>query len=527
LTNRLQPVSIVNEQTCAGCIYNKEENNCKRKLNWKWRGELFPLSRSEYENLKHQYEFELLNKSETKDIEELSIEDHRKNFLKRIKNYCSKTYKQIHMTKIKDREDTVCMRENSFYVDTVRDFRDRRYEFKNSVKVWKGRLEDAKKEKNFAKIEESKNLMNLYESLQLAHKIILNSFYGYVMRKGSRWMSMEMAAMVTHLGSNIIMQSRELVEKIGKPLELDTDGIWCCLPLGFPENYLIKLKNGSKVNFSFPCTILNALIYDNYKNTQYQTIKHNENNTYLKLSHAAEYETRTEMSIFFEIDGPYKCMFIPAAKEEGKMLKKRYAVFNKSGKLHELKGFELKRRGELKLVKIFQSEVFEHFLHGNSLNECYSACARVADRWYSILENKGQGITDEELLDYIEESRMLSRSVEDYGAQKSTSITCAKRIGEILGIDLVKDKGLNTKFIISKKPMESPIAERAIPSMIFFSEPGVKRKFLQKWLKDFTTSEIDMRDIIDWEYYKERLGGCIQKIIIIPAAIQRVKYSFN
>jgi len=31
------------------------------------------------------------------------------------------------------------MRENSFYVDTVRDFRDRRYEYKNLVKVWKNK----------------------------------------------------------------------------------------------------------------------------------------------------------------------------------------------------------------------------------------------------------------------------------------------------------------------------------------------------------------------------------------------------
>jgi DNA polymerase epsilon subunit 1 len=46
--------------------------------------------------------------------------------------------------------------------------------------------------------------MAVYESLQLAHKIILNSFYGYVMRKGARWYSMETAAMVTHVGSSII-----------------------------------------------------------------------------------------------------------------------------------------------------------------------------------------------------------------------------------------------------------------------------------------------------------------------------------
>lgn len=54
--------------------------------------------------------------------------------------------------------------------------------------------------------------MSLYESLQLAHKIILNSFYGYVMRKGARWYSMEMAAMVTHTGGSIIMDSRSLFD---------------------------------------------------------------------------------------------------------------------------------------------------------------------------------------------------------------------------------------------------------------------------------------------------------------------------
>ena len=44
----------------------------------------------------------------------------------------------------------------------------------------------------------------LYDSLQLAHKCILNSFYGYVMRKGARWYSMEMAGVVTYTGARII-----------------------------------------------------------------------------------------------------------------------------------------------------------------------------------------------------------------------------------------------------------------------------------------------------------------------------------
>ena len=35
-----------------------------------------------------------------------------------------------------------------------------------------------------------------------------------------------------------------------------------------------------------------------------------------------------------------------------------------------------------------------------------------------------------------------------------------------------------------------------------------------------------MREVIDWEYYKERLAGNILKIIIIPAAMQRIENPF-
>ena len=247
-------------------------------------------------------------------------------------------YNSTKKTSIELKTDTVCMRENPFYVDTVRDFRDRRYEFKRLVKVWLGKMKEAKAENNTEEIETAKNRVALYESLQLAHKIILNSFYGYVMRRGARWYSMEMAAMVTHTGGSIIKDSRELFDMIGMPLELDTDGIWTLLPKQFPENFTFELNNGKKINFSFPCTMCNLLIYDKYGNKQYQTLVNKQ---------TLEYEKRLEMSVFFEIDGPYHCMLIPASKEENKMLKKRYAVFNHAGKMTEVKGFELKRRGEL------------------------------------------------------------------------------------------------------------------------------------------------------------------------------------
>ena len=50
--------------------------------------------------------------------------------------------------------------------------------------------------------------MHSFSPPQLAHKCILNSFYGYVMRKGARWYSMEMAGVVTHTGANIIKVRR-------------------------------------------------------------------------------------------------------------------------------------------------------------------------------------------------------------------------------------------------------------------------------------------------------------------------------
>jgi len=45
---------------------------------------------------------------------------------------------------LETREAGICMRENDFYVGTVRAFRDRRYEYKGLNKAWKGKLDAAK-----------------------------------------------------------------------------------------------------------------------------------------------------------------------------------------------------------------------------------------------------------------------------------------------------------------------------------------------------------------------------------------------
>lgn len=321
-------------------------------------------------------------------------------------------------------------------------------------------------------------------------------------------------------GSNIITKAREVIEKVGRPLELDTDGIWCILPGTFPQDFEVQtnLPKKSKITVSYPNAVLNTMVKDHFTNDQYHTlVKPSEN------GQLPEYTINSENSIFFEVDGPYLAMVLPAAKEEGKKLKKRYAVFNFDGSLAELKGFEIKRRGELQLIKIFQSQVFEAFLQGNTLEKCYQCVAKVANYWLDVLYSKGANMPDSELFELISENRSMSKKLEEYGAQKSTSISTAKRLAEFLGDQMVKDAGLACKYIISKKPEGAPVTERAIPLAIFQSEPAVRRFHIRKWLKDSTIDgDVDIRDILDWNYYIERIGGTIQKIITIPAALQGV-----
>ncbi|EMP24874.1 DNA polymerase epsilon catalytic subunit A [Chelonia mydas] len=520
LTNRLQPSAMVDEATCAACDFNKPGANCQRRMTWQWRGEFMPASRSEYHRIQQQLESEklppLYPDGPPRAFHELSREEQAKFEKKRLADYCRKAYKKLHVTKVEERVTTICQRENSFYVDTVRAFRDRRYEFKGLHKVWKKKLSAATEMGDATEVKRCKNMEILYDSLQLAHKCILNSFYGYVMRKGARWYSMEMAGIVCFTGANIITQARELIEQIGRPLELDTDGIWCVLPNSFPENFVIKSTSAKKpkVTISYPGAMLNILVKEGFTNDQYQELVDPASLTYV---------TRSENSIFFEVDGPYLAMILPASKEEGKKLKKRYAVFNEDGSLAELKGFEVKRRGELQLVKIFQSSVFEAFLKGTTLEEVYASVAKVADYWLDVLYSKAANMPDSELFELISENRSMSRKLEDYGEQKSTSISTAKRLAEFLGDQMVKDAGLSCRFIISKKPEGSPVTERAIPLAIFQAELTVRKHYLRKWLKSPSLQDFNIRTILDWDYYIERLGSTIQKIITIPAALQQVK----
>lgn len=211
LTNRLQPSATVTPEICAACDFNQPENKCQRIMKWVWRGDYIPADRSDYEWIKAQLESEQFpnpkyqqqlqsqqkyryaNQNyalppQTISFHQLPEQKQNQLLTTRLKEFSKRAYKISHKVESEERETTICQRENSFYVDTVRAFRDRRYIYKGKLKEAQKNLANAHAQnKSQVEKQEAEKLVVLYDSLQLAHKCILNSFYGYVMRRGARW----------------------------------------------------------------------------------------------------------------------------------------------------------------------------------------------------------------------------------------------------------------------------------------------------------------------------------------------------
>lgn len=144
LTNRLQPYAMVDESVCAACDYNKPGAVCQRNMEWMWRGEYLKASAGEYQRTQQQLEMEkfppLIPGGKHRAFHELSKQEQAAIEKKRLSEYCRRTYKKVKETRTEVRTQTICQRENSFYVDTVRAFRDRRYEYKGMTKKAKAQV---------------------------------------------------------------------------------------------------------------------------------------------------------------------------------------------------------------------------------------------------------------------------------------------------------------------------------------------------------------------------------------------------
>ncbi|KAI9075110.1 hypothetical protein K1719_042922 [Acacia pycnantha] len=65
----------------------------------------------------------------------------------------------------------------------------------------------------------------------------------------------------------------------------------------------------------------------------------------------------------------------------------------------------------------------------------------------------------------------------------------------------------------------TPVSARAVPVEIFETDAEVMKFYVRKWCK--VSADVGIRSIVDWSYYKQRLSSAIQKIITIPAAMQK------
>ena len=86
--------------------------------------------------------------------------------------------------------------------------------------------------------------------------------------------------------------------QVYRPLELDTDGIWCCLPGSFPEEFKFIAKGGKVHKINYPGLMLNVMCADNNTNDQYHDLVTREDGS-------KAYQVSSQMSIEFEVDGPY------------------------------------------------------------------------------------------------------------------------------------------------------------------------------------------------------------------------------
>jgi DNA polymerase epsilon subunit 1 len=175
LSNRLQPDAIVTENDCAACdYYEGPDSTCQRRMIWSWRGEYYPAKRSEYNMIRNQLEKEMFPSKypndRPKSFQDLKANEQNLLIQKRVEEYSKKVYAKKYESKVIDKESIVCQKENSFYVDTVKNFRDRRYTYKRLHKDAKKIEADAHSAGDLAGVNEAKKLVIVYDSLQLAHK---------------------------------------------------------------------------------------------------------------------------------------------------------------------------------------------------------------------------------------------------------------------------------------------------------------------------------------------------------------------
>jgi DNA polymerase epsilon subunit 1 len=138
-----------------------------------------------------------------------------------------------------------------------------------------------------------------------------------------------------------------------------------------------------------------------------------------------------------------------------------------------------------------------------------------------IVDGMGSALADEDLFYLLGESKNMSKEYHEYDGRKTMGTLTARRLSEFMGEKILEEKGLKCEYPVVKYPESDPVTSRVIPINIFYMEKEQRDMYLARWTKKKTFG--DVRDIIDWGYYSDRLGKIIQKMVVIPGILQGVE----
>ncbi|MCT4643012.1 MAG: DNA polymerase II [Bacteriovoracaceae bacterium] len=169
------------------------------------------------------------------------------------------------------------------------------------------------------------------ESLSMAIKILMNSFYGVMGSTRSRFYHATLPSAITQIGQWIIKTTIAYFESLGlEVLYGDTDSIFIRLDMSRKPQDLVKQTN----------TYLNKLLMDKYK---------------------------VESFLELEFEKSYPKLFFGATRDGASGAKKKYAAWD--GQDVHFKGMESVRSDWTKLAKDFQKAIFVNYFQDKPLEE--------------------------------------------------------------------------------------------------------------------------------------------------------------
>lgn len=271
------------------------------------------------------------------------------------------------------------------------------------------------------------------------------------------------------------------------------------MPRNFPVDFEI---NGQTVDFL--SMLLNYFVCNKFTNYQY---KESLNGNLIKS------EQINTMKFVKSV--PYKIIVVPSNLIN---VRKRYVVFDFNDRLVDLKGFMLSRKNELKYISKFHGAMFEKIVKGTSIEEVYLGLVDSIKYLNEFINLKGYGVSEDKILELFSETKTMNKEYPDCDSGKSNVVSAATKLSEFFNINVPVDK-IKCEYFVSKYPVESCVADRVIPNLVYKSER--KEYFLNKWLGNIDS--YDLKDIIDWSYYNKRFENNVERLVTGPAVNQGIK----